>query len=96
MSDMKRYVKLNQEYKRLDSLVKAFKEYKAIIDNIQSGREILETESDEDLREMAREEMEVSEELIPEKEKKHQVIADPCRSAGWKKCYSRNPCWYRW
>ena len=37
MSDMKRYVKLNQEYKRLDSLVKTFKEYKAIIDNIQSG-----------------------------------------------------------
>ena len=77
MSDMKRYVKLNQEYKRLDSLVKAFKEYKAIIDNIQSGREILETESDEDLREMAREEMEVSEELIPEKEKNIKLLLIP-------------------
>ena len=27
MSDMKRYVKLNQEYKRLESLVGAFKDY---------------------------------------------------------------------
>ncbi|HBL78413.1 MAG: peptide chain release factor 1 [Bacteroidetes bacterium GWF2_42_66] len=77
MSDMKRYVKLNQEYKRLDSLVKAFKEYKAMIDNIQSGREILDTESDEDLREMAKEEIEASEELIPLKEKEIKLLLIP-------------------
>ncbi len=77
MSDMKRYVKLNQEYKRLDLLVKAFKEYKAIIDNIQSGREILDTENDEDLREMAKEEIETSEQLIPEKEKDIKLLLIP-------------------
>ncbi|MDX9883715.1 MAG: peptide chain release factor 1 [Prolixibacteraceae bacterium] len=77
MSDMKRYVKLNQEYKRLDSLVKAFKEYKAMIDNIRSGREILDTESDDDLREMAKEEIETSEQLIPEKEKEIKLLLIP-------------------
>jgi len=77
MSDMKRYVKLNQEYKRLDSLVKVFKEYKAIVDNIRSGHEILETESDDDLREMAKEEIETSEKLIPEKEKEIRLLLIP-------------------
>ncbi len=77
MSDMKRYVKLNQEYKRLDSLVKAFREYKAMIDNIRSGREILDTESDDDLREMAKEEIEASEQLIPEKEKEIKLLLIP-------------------
>ena len=50
MSDMKRYVKLNQEYKRLESLVAAFKEYKTLIDNIESGKQILDEETDEDLQ----------------------------------------------
>lgn len=77
MSDMKRYVKLNQEYKRLESLVNAFKEYKAIVDNIESGKQILSEESDEDLREMAREEIENSEELIPEKEQNIKLLLIP-------------------
>ncbi len=77
MGDMKRYVKLNQEYKRLDLLVKAFREYKATIENIFSGREILEMESDEDLREMAKEEIEASEEMIPEKEKEIKLLLIP-------------------
>ena len=61
MGDMKRYVKLNQEYKRLELLVAAFREYKATIDNIESGKQMLAEETDEDLREMAREEIEASE-----------------------------------
>lgn len=77
MSDMKRYVKLNQEYKRLESLVAAFKEYKTLIDNIESGKQILEEETDEDLREMAREEIETSEELIPEKEQNIKLLLIP-------------------
>ena len=51
MGDMKRYVKLNQEYKRLDALVQAFREYKSLVDNIETGKEILNEESDPDLRE---------------------------------------------
>lgn len=77
MSDMKRYVKLNQEYKRLESLVGAFKEYKTLIDNIESGKQILEEETDEDLREMAREEIETSEKLIPEKEQNIKLLLIP-------------------
>lgn len=77
MNDMKRYVKLNQEYKRLESLVAVFKEYKALIENIESGKQILEEETDEDLREMAREEIETSEKLIPEKEQSIKLLLIP-------------------
>ncbi len=77
MSDMKRYVKLNQEYRRLEALVQAFKEYKALIDNIESGKQMLAEESDPDIREMAKEEIEQSEELIPEKEKEIKLLLVP-------------------
>src|SRR5690554_3587292 len=74
IADMKRYVKLNQEYKSLEKLINAFKDYKSMVDNIQSGKEILAEESDEELREMAREEMEIAEERIPEMEKKIKML----------------------
>ena len=77
IADMKRYVKLNQEYKSLEKLLAVFKEYRNLVDNIQSGKEILEEESDEELREMAREEMEAAEEKIPEKEQEIKMLLVP-------------------
>jgi peptide chain release factor 1 len=58
MSDMKRYVQLNKEYKDLEELVEAYKEYKNIVDNIASSRQILAQEKDEEFREMAKMELE--------------------------------------
>ena len=77
ISDMNRYVKLNQEYKNLQKLVDVFKEYKNLVDNIESGREILAEESDEEMREMAREEIEASESQIPEKEQEIKLLLVP-------------------
>ncbi len=77
IADMKRYIRLNQEYKRLESLVNVFKEYKSILDNIESGKEILAEETDEDLREMAKEEMEASEALIDDKEQEIKLLLVP-------------------
>jgi peptide chain release factor 1 len=77
MSDMKRYVKLNQEYRRLEALVQAFKEYKNLIDNIESGKQMLAEESDPDIREMAKEEIEQSEEAIPGKEQEIKLLLVP-------------------
>ncbi|MBN1821703.1 MAG: peptide chain release factor 1 [Prolixibacteraceae bacterium] len=77
IADMKRYVKLNQEYKNLQRLVEVFKDYKNLVDNIESGKEILAEESDEEMREMAREEIEASEELIPVKERQIKLLLVP-------------------
>lgn len=57
MSDMKRYIRLNKEYKDLVPIVEAYKEYKNVIDNIANAKEILATEKDEDFREMAKSEL---------------------------------------
>jgi len=54
MSDMKRFIKLNKDYKDLQPVVEAYKEYKNVLDNIASTKEILKTEKDEEFREMAK------------------------------------------
>ncbi len=77
MGDMKRYVKLNQEYKNLQKLVARFQVYKNLVGNIETGREILAEESDEEMREMAREEMEESEEQIPIVEQQIKLLLVP-------------------
>ncbi len=77
IADMKRYVKLNQEYKNLEKLLSVFKEYKNLIDNLESGKEMLAEESDEELREMAREEMEMAQEKISEKEQEIKMLLVP-------------------
>ena len=61
IGDMKRFVKINKDYKDLEPIVVAFKEYKNLLANIEEAREILKNEKDEDMREMAQEELEVSE-----------------------------------
>lgn len=58
MDNMKRYIKLNKDYKDLQPIVDAYKSYKNILDNIVNTREIIATEKDEDFREMAKSELE--------------------------------------
>jgi peptide chain release factor 1 len=54
IGDMKRFIKLNKDYKELQQIVKAYFEYKNVIDNIASTKELLKTEKDDDFREMAK------------------------------------------
>ncbi|MBG0782181.1 MAG: peptide chain release factor 1 [Bacteroidales bacterium] len=71
MSDMKRYVKLNKDYKDLEPVVQTFRQYKNVVANIENAREIIKKEKDEDFREMAREELES---YLDEKEKLEEEI----------------------
>ena len=80
IADQKRYVKLTKEYKELDDLMKARKEYMQLLGNIEEARNILANESDADMREMAKEEMDSSQERLPllEEEIKLMLVpADP-------------------
>ena len=61
IGDMKRFVKINKDYKELEPIVVAFKEYKNLLSNIEEAREILRNEKDDDMREMAQEELDASE-----------------------------------
>jgi len=71
IADMKRYIQLNKEYKDLEEIVEAYHEYKNVIDNIKSSKEILSTEKDEEFREMAKMELE---ELFDRKEELENKI----------------------
>jgi peptide chain release factor 1 len=54
ISDMDRYVKLNKEYKDLEVFVLTYEDYKNVLDNIISSKEIISKEKDEEFREMAK------------------------------------------
>ena len=80
IGDMKRFVKINKDYKELEPIVVAFKEYKNLLANIEEAREILKNEKDDDMREMAQEELDASEqrrEVIEEEIRLMLIPKDP-------------------
>src|ERR1700741_81242 len=70
MADMKRFAQLNKEYKDLAKIVEEYKIYRNILSNIDSNKEILATEKDEEFREMAK--MELDELLVQRDEKEEE------------------------
>jgi peptide chain release factor 1 len=58
ISDMKRYVALNKEYRNIEPLIESYRIFKDTLSNIQAAREILANEKDEEMREMAKMELE--------------------------------------
>lgn len=63
VSDQKLYAKTNKDYSNLREVVEVFKEYKEILGNIATAKEML-AENDPDMKEMAKEELN---ELNPKK-----------------------------
>ena len=77
ISDMKKYVQLNKEYKELAPIIKAGQEYKMMMDEYASAKEIIANEKDEELREMAKEEIADIEQKIPEMEQNIKLLLIP-------------------
>jgi peptide chain release factor 1 len=77
ISNMDRYVKLNKEYKDLEPVDNAYKEYKDILSNLESVREILDLEKDGEMREMAKMELDDLETRRPELEEEIKVLLIP-------------------
>ena len=71
VSDMKRFTQLNREYRELQKVVDKYFEYKNLVGNIDNCRQVLNTEKDAELREMAKSELE---ELEPKVEPMEQEI----------------------
>lgn len=77
IGDMKRFVKLNKEYRDLEEIVMARNEYKQALDSIEEAKQILENESDSDLRALANEELSENTEKLPEMEEKIKLLLIP-------------------
>ncbi len=57
IADQKRYVKLTKEYKELGNLMKARNEYIHVLAGIEEAKDIIANETDIEMRDMAREEL---------------------------------------
>ncbi|MDD5819523.1 MAG: peptide chain release factor 1 [Candidatus Cryptobacteroides sp.] len=77
MSDMKKFVQLNKDYKELEPIIAAGKEYEKMISDLTSAKDILVNEKDDELREMAREEIADIEPRLPEMEQKIKLLLIP-------------------
>ena len=77
IADMKRFVKLNKEYHELELLMKARKDYKNMLANLSEAKRILETENDEDLRDMAKMEIDETEPKIVKMEEEIRLLLIP-------------------
>lgn len=80
IADMKRYVRLSKEYKELERLTALTHRYRTLVSNIEEARIILDEESDSEIRQMAKEQLDTAAEALPslEEEIKLQLIpADP-------------------
>ena len=80
IADMKRYVRLTKEYKDLEKLVKSTRRYRELIANADEARAMMASESDPELRQMARDQLDEAQSEMPrlEEDIKLQLIpADP-------------------
>ncbi len=77
IADMKRYVRLTKEYKELEKLTAATRRYRNLLGNIQEAREILDTENDEDMRAMAKEELDNANAELPNLEEEIKLLLIP-------------------
>ena len=77
IADMKRYVKLSKEYKDLERLVATTNRYRKMLKDIDDAKEVLETESDEELRELAKEDIEANTSKLAETEEEIKLLLIP-------------------
>ena len=77
VSDMKRFVQLNKDYKELEPIIQAGHAYKKLLDDLASAKDILVNEKDNELREMARDEIAEIEPKIPEMEQNIKLLLIP-------------------
>ena len=77
MADMKRYVQLNKEYKELGPVVKAGTKYLKMVEDYNSAKDILQNEKDDELREMAKDELASLEEKLPVMEEEIRLLLIP-------------------
>lgn len=77
IADMKRYVRLNKEYRDLERITLARKEYQGLLQNIADAKDILENESDAEMREMAKSELDASQNRLPDLEDEIRLLLIP-------------------
>ena len=77
ISDQKRYIELNKEYKDLRALMDVREKYMELVENIKESEEIISDGSDPEMTEMAKLQMEDAKKEIPKLEEKIRMMLVP-------------------
>ncbi len=77
IADMKRFVKLNKEYRDLERVLNAKKKYETILAHVAEAKEILSNEQDAEMREMAKAELDELEPQIAPMEEEIKLLLIP-------------------
>ena len=77
IQDMKRYVRLTKEYKDLEKLTAVTRQYRSLLGNIDEAREVLASENDPELRDMAKEELDEATSALPGLEEEIKLLLIP-------------------
>jgi peptide chain release factor 1 len=77
IADMKRFVKLNKEYRDLEKIMQAQRQYKTMLAHLGEAKILLDTESDPEIREMAKAEVDEIEPRIPQVEENIKLLLIP-------------------
>ena len=77
IGDMKKFVQLNKDYKELQPIIAAGLEYKRLVEELAQAKDILMNEKDEDLKEMAKDEIAEIEPKLPEMEQNIKLLLIP-------------------
>ena len=77
ISDQKQYVKISKEYKDLKEIVDKINEYNAVKENIHEAEEILKSENDQEMIELASSELTSNKDLINEIEEELKIMLIP-------------------
>ncbi len=77
IADQARYVKLTKEYKELERILDAVKRYRGLLNTISESREMISEEDDEEMKQMAREELEKSTLELPRLEEEIKLLLIP-------------------
>ncbi len=70
-------MQLNKEYKELAPIIEAGNEYRKMVTDYEMAKDIIANEKDEDLREMAKEEIAEIEPKLPEMEQNIRLLLIP-------------------
>ena len=77
IADQRRYVKLTREYHELENLLAAARRYKSLLDTIDESKQLIATESDEEMRTLAREELDSATSQLPGLEQEIKLLLIP-------------------
>ncbi|MBO8458837.1 MAG: peptide chain release factor 1 [Bacteroidetes bacterium] len=77
IADMKRFVKLNKEYRDLERVLTAKKRYETLLNNLNEAKDILANEQDPEMKEMARGEIDEIEPQIAPMEEEIKLLLIP-------------------